>query len=615
MCSVVGYNGSGPCRQQILEGLARLEYRGYDSAGFACITTASKLHCVKAQGGIDQLRAKIKMAQDDGIDGAIGLGHTRWSTHGSSSENNAHPHVDCRRTVAVVHNGIIENFAFLKEKLQLLGHTFVSQTDTEVIAHLFEDELQTKSLERAVLAVVSGIQGAYALLVMSEKHSDYLVAIRKSSPLCLGILPDQTFVASDVAAFIDKTDEVVFLPDESFALISKTGYAVYNFFGERIYPPVEKTVCTWSAEGKGAYEHYMLKEMYEQKRAIIDTINFLRLHKSTRMQQLNLSADMIHDLERIHFIGCGTSWHAGMIAEYFMQEVAHLQTQSFLASEFRYKKFFSCSRTLTCIISQSGETADSLEALRLLLASKQPTIALTNVASSSMVREADGFLLTQAGQEIAVASTKAFTAQISALFLLAHWIAHIKGLVTTQAMARAEEELFVAAEVLENSIERYKFDIISKRAPFYARYKNFIFLGRHISFPCALEAALKLKEIAYIFVDTYPAGELKHGPLALIDAQTPVVIFSCLDEVVYKKLYGNAQEVKARSGHLIVFAFEHQQELLALADTAFVFPKVNPLLAPVVMIGLIQFFVYQIALVLDRPIDRPRNLAKSVTVE
>ncbi len=621
MCSVVGYNGTQVCRAGILEGLARLEYRGYDSAGFACVTGSSKLSYVKSQGNIEQLKIKIAAQEasfpqgQQVIDGSVGIGHTRWSTHGVASDINAHPHFDCRRSVAVVHNGIIENFVVLKEKLQLLDHHFISQTDTEVIAHLFEELSASQSLEKAVVSLVSQIHGAYALLIISEKYPDYLIAIRKSSPLCLGVSPEQTFVASDVSAFADKTDQVVFLPDESFVLISKSDYHVYNFFGERLYPPVQKNACTWALEGKGNYAHYMLKEIYEQKRVIIDTVNFLRVNKLAGMQQLDLSVEQIQDLQSVNFIGCGTSWHAGMIGEYFMQEIAQLSTQSFLASEYRYKKFFPTPRTLTIIVSQSGETADSLEALRLLTAAKQPTVALANVASSSMVREAGGFLLTQAGQEIAVASTKAFTAQVAALYLLTHWFAHVKGLITSQAIARAEEELFVAGEILENSIERYKYDITTRLAPYYATYKNFIFLGRHISFPFALEAALKLKEIAYIFVDCYPAGELKHGPLALIDASVPVVLFSCLDETIYKKLYGNAQEVKARSGHLIVFAFEHQKDLIALADVAFIFPKVNPLLAPLVMTGLVQFFVYQIALLLDRPIDRPRNLAKSVTVE
>ncbi|MBY0109642.1 MAG: glutamine--fructose-6-phosphate transaminase (isomerizing) [Candidatus Babeliaceae bacterium] len=615
MCSVVGYNGPRVCKDIILEGLSRLEYRGYDSSGFACISPISKLVSVKSQGGIEQLSSKLELQPDLVLDSTLAIGHTRWATHGVSSDSNAHPHYDCQKTIAVVHNGIIENFAFLKEKLQLVGHHFISQTDTEVVAHLFEDELKNSTLEKAILSLVSKIQGAYALLIVSERYPDYLIAIRKSSPLCLGIGKNETFVASDVYAFTDKTNQVVFLPDESFALISKAGYHVYNFFGERIFPPVQKNNCTLAQVGKGNYAHYMLKEIYEQKRVIIDTVNFLRASKAAGMHELNLTYETINELQKINFVGCGTSWHAGLIAEYFMQEVAQIPTQSFLASEFRYKKLFTHPRTLTFIISQSGETADSLEALRLLSVSKQTTVALTNVASSSMVREADGFLLTQAGQEIAVASTKAFTGQVAALYWIAYWIAHIKGLITTQAITRAEEELLVAAEVLENSIERYKFDIISRIAPHYVQYKNFIFLGRHISFPFALEAALKLKEIAYVFVDCYPAGELKHGPLALIDQQTPVVLFSSLDETIYKKLCGNAQEVKARSGHLIIFAFEHQKDLIDLADTVFIFPKINSLLAPLIMTGLVQFFVYQIATILERPIDRPRNLAKSVTVE
>ncbi len=359
----------------------------------------------------------------------------------------------------------------------------------------------------------------------------------------------------------------------------------------------------------------MLKEIYDQKNAIYSTVAFLRSIGGRIWDHLGLTKQQVKNLEHITLIGCGTSWHAARIAQFYFEQICHIPTRVHLSSEFRYMSFFPEKNSAYIFISQSGETADTLEALRLVNSMDLPTIALTNVPSSTMVREADGFLLTQAGQEIAVASTKAFSTQIAALYWLAYRLALEKGSINEHKMEVAQEDLLVAAEVLENSIENYKHEIITKLAKFYSQYKKAIFLGRHISYPFALEASLKLKEVSYIFAQCYPAGELKHGPLALVDAQTPVFIFSHEDPLIYQKLVSNAQEVKARQGHLVIFALEGQTELIALADKAFIMPRVKPLLTPLAMTGLMQFFVYQIAKELDRSIDKPRNLAKSVTVE
>lgn len=614
MCTVVGYVGKNYSRSYIIEGLSRLEYRGYDSAGFACINPQSnQVIYTKAQGGIANL---VKKIEDAPIDGFVGIGHTRWSTHGVASDDNAHPHFDCQKTVSLVHNGIIENYAELKKKLADAGHHFISQTDTEVVAHLFESLLLAHAdIKSAIVALVNMLHGAYAFICLMQEYPDTIIAVRKRSPLCVGIANGEMFIASDPLAFVDRTKKVVFLPDESFAIIRNDTLELYDFYGASLPLTIQEVDHTWSSEGKQGYDHFMLKEIYEQKRVIHDTVFFLRSLSARIWENIGIDADFIKELRSISFVGCGSSWHAGRIAQFFFEQLCMVPTTAAVASEFRYAPFFADKKSLYIAISQSGETADTLEAARLIGAAHIKTLALTNVPSSTMVREATGFLLTQAKQEVAVASTKSFTAQLTALYWLAHRIALEKGFITAAQLDLAEKDLLVVAETLENSIETYKFDIVTRLAQYYAQFSKFIFIGRGISYPFALEAALKLKEIAYIFVDCYPAGELKHGALALVEPQVPVIIFSVADPLVYQKLLANAQEVKARSGHLIVFAFEGQSELIQLADTVFIFPQVNSLLMPLAMIGLMQFFAYKIAKVLERPIDKPRNLAKSVTVE
>jgi glucosamine--fructose-6-phosphate aminotransferase (isomerizing) len=614
VCSVVGYIGKTYSRSFVLEGLARLEYRGYDSAGFACLSPDnSQLLYTKTAGKLSNL---IEALEKKPIDGFIGIGHTRWSTHGLSSADNAHPHFDCHKTISVVHNGIIENHQKLRERLIKNGHIFHSQTDTEIIAHLFESYLHShKTAQDAVLALVQQLEGAYAFLIVMEQQPDAILLVRKRSPLCIGIGVGEMFVASDMLAFAGRTNKVIFVPEESFAWVSQDQVQLYRFDGTPLAVVPQEMQLEWQRYEKQGHEHYMLKEIYEQKTAIADTVHSLQEISGVIWETMGVSAAVIKQLESINLLGCGTSWHAGYIAQFFFEEIALLKAQLHLASEFRYRSFFPEKHSLYMAISQSGETADTLEGMRLINSMALPTTALTNVSSSTMVRESDGFLLTHAGREIAVASTKAFSTQVSAFYWLAHRIAVEKGILPLSALTQAEHDLIVAAEILEETLENYKVTIFQTLAKTYAAFKSMIFLGRHISYPFAMEAALKLKEIAYIFTAAYPAGELKHGPLALIDEHMPVFVFSHQDPVVYQKLLSNVQEVKARKGHVVAFAFEGQHDLIALADTYFVITPLNPLLGPLCMTGLMQFFFYAIAKELGRPIDKPRNLAKSVTVE
>ena len=614
MCSVVGYIGKSFCKAFILEGLERLEYRGYDSAGFACLSPRdNRILYLKSKG---KLHCLIKGLEQFPIDGYLGIGHTRWSTHGESSERNAHPHFDCNKRLSIVHNGIVENHHELKKQLVESGHVFHSETDTEIIAHLFEALLVShKTFKAALVSLVNKLEGAFSFISILQDYPDIMVLVRKRSPLCIGVGDGETFVASDLLAFAGKTKKIIFLPDESFAIVRNEMIELYDFSGKKLPIVIQDIDVDVDTREKGGYKHFMLKEIYEQKNAISGTLEFLKSISGNIWEHLGLSVQQAKDLESVCIIGCGTSWHAARIAQFFFEEVCMIPTRILLASEFRYMRFFPSKKSVYIAVSQSGETADTLEAIRFLNEAKMPTVVITNVASSSMVREAGGFLLTQAGQEVAVASTKAFSTQLTVLFWLAHRLALEKGLISRRQMAMAEEDLLVAAEVLENSIENYKFAIVRNLAKKYAHYKKSIFLGRNISYPFAMEAALKLKEISYIFSQCYPAGELKHGPLALIDKDIPVFVFSHQNPLLYQKIVANIQEVKARGGHVVAFAFEGQDELRDLADLTFVIPRVHPLLGPLAMTGLMQFFVYRIARELNCPIDKPRNLAKSVTVE
>jgi glutamine---fructose-6-phosphate transaminase (isomerizing) len=615
MCSVVGYIGAQGSREVVLDGLSRLEYRGYDSAGFACLDPDNhQLMYAKATGALSNL---VDVFKKSPINGAVGIGHTRWSTHGVANHENAHPHFDCQRTLSLVHNGIIENHSELRAALIEQGHTFHSQTDTEVISHLLEQALldKRKTVATAVSAVVKQLTGAYAFVAVLQEYPDMLIVVRKGSPLCVGQGDDEMFVASDVLAFAGRTKHVLFMPEQSFALVSRQEISLFNFAGKQIKHTIKELDAQWLAAEKDGHEHYMLKEIYEQREVIHKSVRFYKTISGTIWNHLGITKQQVKKLKKVMFVACGTSAHAGQIAQYFFEEVCGLPTETALASEFRYRSFFEEKNVLYIAISQSGETADTLEAIRFLKERNQTVIALTNVASSTMVRECDGFLLTQAGPEVAVASTKAFSTQVTALYWLAHRMAFESGNITKKTFELAQDDLLVAAECLENSLERTKHTIVETLAPEYAPFEKFIFLGRHISLPFAQEAALKLKEIAYVFTQAYPSGELKHGPLALIDDQTPVCLFSHPDPVIYQKMLASAQEVKARNGKIIAFVFEGQDELDALVDHAVTFPIVGGNLSMLVMTGVMQVLMYYIARTRGCEIDKPRNLAKSVTVE
>ncbi len=629
MCGIVAYIGNKKCRQFILEGLARLEYRGYDSAGIVCIDqkhTHFSYH--KEAGGLSPVK---RLSQTVSFDGLIGIGHTRWATHGIVDEANAHPHFNCDKSIAVVHNGIIERHEELREKLFEEGHDFTSTTDTELIAHLVSSLLaQNNDLRSAVTQVAQTLKGAFAVVFLFEENPDMLVLIRRRSPIVIGVGDEEMFIASDPLAFSNHTTTISFVPDECVAFVTKDSVEYVSLAGKAIPFITQEIKRHGNVLEKHEFEHYMLKEIYEQKRAINRTISFFKIigneHKqqdaldkpedsSSLWRQIGVTSDAIKQLKTINLVAAGTSWNASRIAQFFFEEIAKVPTRVHLASEFRYSSFFPEDHSLFILPSQSGETADTLEALRLINSHSLPSVALTNVAFSTIVREASGFLPMQAGPEIAVASTKAFSTQVASLYWLAHKIAHERGLISAHDIVQAEEDLFVTSEILESVIDSYKLTIMQKLAPFYAQYDRFIFLGRHVSYPFAMEAALKLKEISYIFAQCYPAGELKHGAIALIDQNIPVVLFSVMDDLIYSKILSNAQEIKARKGHLVVFAFEGQKELIALADFAFVIPRTTPLLSILGMTGIMQFFVYQITVELGLPIDKPRNLAKSVTVE
>lgn len=620
MCGIVGYIGNRKSKNIILKGLKRLEYRGYDSAGFVFLSEKNNvLTCVKSIGDIKALKEKLNKFSKEifnvNDDGTVGLGHTRWATHGVVNELNAHPHLNCDKDIAIVHNGIIESHSELARMLKEHGHNLISTTDSEVIVHLFSELLKELDLKSALLKLVSMLNGAYAFVLISQKFPDQIVLVRKKSPLVFGVGSGEMFVASDFLAFSDWTDQVVFMPEESIAILNRDSFEIFDFGGSSLDVNPTLVDTKFSDVSKGDFESFMLKEIYEQKDTIKKTISKFIESKLTLWDKLAVSSGQIKKLKQINLVAAGTSWHAARIAQFFIEFVCKIPAKVYLASEFIYMPFFKEDDSLFIFVSQSGETADTMEALRLVNGFGLSTIALTNVESSSLVREAGGFLHMQAGPEIAVASTKAFSNQVASLYWLAHMISLEMGLIKAEEVELAENNVISVANTLESSIDIYKNKIINELAPFYSKYEKFIFLGRHISYPFAMESALKLKEISYIFAQSYPAGELKHGPIALIDEKTPVVVFSVLDNLIYKKIVSNAQEVKARGGHLLVFAFEGQDELIKLADHVFVFPIVDPLLVPLAMTGVMQFFIYQITKELGCPVDRPRNLAKSVTVE
>jgi len=625
MCGIVGYVGNKRVVPVIIEGLKRLEYRGYDSAGIAVAGNGDGLQVRRAEGKLRNLEEAIRLKP---LDGTYGIGHTRWATHGRPTEENAHPHRDCTGNIVVVHNGIIENYVALKKKLADEGHKFTTETDTEVIAHLVEkyrfgkaNGSSTQSLEEAVRKTVNELAGVFAIAVICTTEPDKIVAARNGPPAVIGLGKDEYFVASDIPAVLYHTRDVFFLADGDLAVITRAGVKLSDFSGK----PIERQVqhITWDpimAE-KGGFKHFMLKEIYEQPRAVRETAMGRMSLDSGKifLDEMEISEAEFKNVKKINIAACGTSWHAGLAGKFMIERLARVPVEVDYASEYRYRDPITEPGSITLLITQSGETADTIAAQREAKAKGSKTLAICNVVGSMIAREANGTIYTHAGPEIGVASTKAFTAQLTALFLFAVYLAEKRGVITYEKAKELISELTKIPGKLEALLSRdEECEDLAKQ---FSRSQDFLFLGRGIHYPIALEGALKLKEISYIHAEGYPAGEMKHGPNALIDENLPVVIIATCDrndpESVqrYEKTMSNVTEVKARSGKVIAIATEGDEEIAHAADHVIYVPPAPELLLPILEIVPLQLLAYHIGVRRGCDVDQPRNLAKSVTVE
>ncbi len=611
MCGIVGYIGPTQAAPLLLEGLRRLEYRGYDSAGLTVCANGS-LVTRKRAGKIKDLVANLGSELPQGT---MGIAHTRWATHGPPTTTNAHPHHDCSDEFAVVHNGIVENAGVLRKKLRELGHTFRTETDTEILAHLIE-EMFEDNLERAVSAALSQVEGTYGIAVVSTRDRDQVVAARRGSPLLLGIGENNDyFVASDAAAVVAHTRNVVYLDDGELAVLSRDGYQTLDLRGRRLDKEVSKVSWDLETIERGGFSHFMLKEIFEQPDSIHDTMRgrLLAEEGTARLGGLSgcLPVDEIDRYNRIILTACGTSWHAGLIGEYMLEEFARIPVEVEYASEFRYKDPILDDRSLVVAISQSGETADTLAALREGMERGARAIGIVNVVGSTIARESDCGVYIHAGPEIGVASTKAFTSQVVALSLLALYMGRRRGASAERGRKMVEALLELPGQISEILARN---DEIRELAELYHEHRNFLYLGRGYNFPVALEGALKLKEISYIHAEGYPAAEMKHGPIALIDENMPVVVIAPHDSV-YTKVLSNIEEVKARGGRVIAITSDGNGEMRGLADHVISVPRTLEMLQPVLTVIPLQLLAYHIAVRRGCDVDQPRNLAKSVTVE
>ena len=610
MCGIIGYVGHRECLPILIEGLKRLEYRGYDSAGVA-VHKNGQLEVVKAAGKIRQLEARLK---EHPVSGRFGMGHTRWATHGEPNDVNAHPHTDEAKNVALVHNGIIENFATLKAALIAEGHAFTTDTDTEVLAHLIEKYLKRgHKLERAVGAALRDVEGTYGLVVMCASEPGVMVGARNGSPMVLGIADGEYYLASDVAAIVEHTRQVIYLDDGEMGVLTPDGFHTATIAHEIVEKEVVDVDWDLSQIEKGGYEHFMLKEIMEQPDAVRNATRGRLLVNDglARLGGLNLTSEQLRDVRRIIILGCGTSWHAGLIGEYMLEEFARIPVEVEYASEFRYRNPIIDEGTLVIVISQSGETIDTLAAMREARRRGAKALGIVNVVGSTIARESDGGVYIHAGPEIGVASTKAFTSQVTVLALLTLLLGRHRGLSRDFGIEIARE-LSALPSKIEHALGAR--ESVRRIAELYGRHDNFIYLGRGFHFPVALEGALKLKEISYIHAEGYPAAEMKHGPIALIDENMPVV-FICTRDSAYEKVMSNMMEVRARKGRIIAVASEGDMEVQSRADHVLYVPSTIPMLQPILSVVPLQLLAYDIAVARGCDVDQPRNLAKSVTVE
>ena len=618
MCGIVGYIGNRKCVPIILDGLRRLEYRGYDSAGIAVFNGENQLEIRRAPGKLRNLEEVIRI---NPLEGFCGIGHTRWATHGRPTEENAHPHRDCTGNLVVVHNGIVENYLTLKHQLQLEGHKFVTETDTEVIAHLVERYYEG-NLEDAVRRAIKEITGVFALAIIATTDPNKIVAARQGPPVVIGLGDGEYFVASDVPAILSHTRDMFFLSDGDVAVLNPDGVRLTDFHGKPIKRQVSHILWDPIMAEKGGYKHFMLKEIFEQPRAVRDTMLGRVGQESGRvfLDEMDILPREFREFESVKIIACGTSWHAELTGKFMIEKLARIPVEVDYGSEFRYRDPIVSKKVLTVVISQSGETADTLAAQREAKQKGSKTLAICNVVGSMITREAAGTLLTHAGPEIGVASTKAFTSQITALFILAMYLGEVRDVLPPERSRELVQELVRLPGKLESLLDHNAiYDELVKKL---FRAKDFLFLGRGIHFPIALEGALKLKEISYIHAEGYPAGEMKHGPNALIDEFLPVVVIATRDpasdesRIRYEKTLSNIQEVKARSGIVIAVVCQgDEEEVGKMADHILVVPPTTELLLPILEIVPLQLLAYHIAVRLGCDVDQPRNLAKSVTVE
>ena len=613
MCGIVAYLGQQNAYEIIIKGLKRLEYRGYDSAGIA-LHQKGDIHVFKQKGKVNDLQDFIA---DKDTSGGLGIGHTRWATHGLPNDTNAHPHHSGNKQISLVHNGIIENYAVLKQELEQRGHHFLSETDTEVLVHLIEDikEKSKLSLFEAVRVALSEVVGAYAIVVIDKANPNQLIAARKSSPLVIGIGEDEYFLASDATPIVEYTKNVIYLDDDEIALINlNDGLTLKTISNEIKTPYIQELEMQLEALEKGGYEHFMLKEIYEQPQSILDS---MRGRVSVNQSHVGLGGiknyeEKLLNANRLIFVACGTSWHAGLVGEYLFEEIARIPVEVEYASEFRYRNPIINENDVVIAISQSGETADTLAAIKIAKERKATIIGICNVVGSSISRESDCGSYTHAGPEIGVASTKAFTAQVTILTLMAMMVGKRKGTINAEKFNRLVVEMNAIPEKLKTVLRQDK--EIEKIAKIYHESTNALYLGRGINFPLALEGALKLKEISYIHAEGYPAAEMKHGPIALIDEEMPVFVIATKDSS-YEKIVSNIQEVKARKGKIIAIVSEGDTEVKKIADHYIEMPKCDELLVPLLATVPLQLLSYHIAVMRGCNVDQPRNLAKSVTVE
>jgi glutamine---fructose-6-phosphate transaminase (isomerizing) len=614
MCGIIGYIGPKDVVPVLIEGLRRLEYRGYDSAGVAVVRNG-QVELRRSAGKLSRLEDVITTSP---LSGAYGVGHTRWATHGRPTEENAHPHRDCTGKIVVVHNGIIENYLDLKQQLQEQGHRFVTETDTEIVAHLVERESRGDGLENAVRRALMQMRGLFALVLISADDPEKIVTVRNGPPIVVGLGDGEFFVASDIPAILSHTRDVVFLGDEEMAVISGKGVSFTDFFGRPVSKATQRVLWDPIMAEKAGYKHFMLKEIFEQPTAVQETILGRVSQDSGRvyLEEMNLTDAQLKAIERVTILACGTSWHSGLVGKYLIEQLAQVPVEVDYGSEYRYRQPIVSPKTLAVVITQSGETADTLAALREARRHGALSVAICNVVGSMATRETDGTIYTHAGPEIGVASTKAFTSQLIALYLLGLGIAQARGVLSPEASKPHVDALLQVPHLLEQTLKLAP--EVEEIATRFHNRSDFLYLGRGINYPIALEGALKLKEISYIHAEGYPAGEMKHGPIALIDEQMPVVTLAPHDQL-FEKMIGNMQEAKARGGSVIALTTRGQDKLSSILDRTrdyiIEIPHTPELVTPIVMVVPLQLLAYDIAVRRGCDVDQPRNLAKSVTVE